>query len=208
VSCKAAQAKARVRRRAARRDVRARLGDERERQHGVSAHHDRRAEEVRQAQRKHHGGAVGGQQHADGLGGGCVMGKGQERAREQLGVCGVCRHTHMCAACTSIYVVCIWCAHHKGDVAHAQLRGERLDVVLAVALHIRQVLRTHGSALCGSAEQSPHAHTLVIAMTVAKSVTKQVMNVMAGLHCRRRAACAPQANGQHGFAGSAALPWP
>jgi hypothetical protein len=75
-------------------------------------------------------------------------------------------------------------AHHERDVTHAQLRRERLDVVLAVSLHIRQVLREeHASATHPGSGAARNARAFVIAITVAKSVTKQVMNVMAGLHC-------------------------
>jgi hypothetical protein len=32
-------------------------------------------------------------------------------------------------------------AHHERNVSHTQLRRERLDVVLTVSLHVRQVLQ-------------------------------------------------------------------
>ena len=135
--------------------------------------------------------------------------------REQLG-----RMRRLVHACMRLRV-CGACAHHEGDVSHAQLRGKRLDVVLAVTLHVRQVLRVPARAsmthqpraqLCAAASAhararntqtalTQHTRTFVIAMTVAKSVTKQVMNVMAGLHCRRGARGRARAPGQRGLPG-------
>ena len=75
--------------------------------------------------------------------------------------------------------------YRKRDVAHAELRGERLDVVLAVALHIRQVLRRRRQRWQRALQRTkrPRRHTFVMAMTVANMVTKHVMKVIAGLHC-------------------------
>ncbi len=59
----------------------------------------------------------------------------------------------------------------------------------------------HARARNAQTALTQHTRTFVIAMTVAKSVTKQVMNVMAGLHCRRGARGSARAPGQRGLPG-------
>ena len=133
------------------------------RQDGVAGVHERRIEYARKPQREHDGGGVTGQKHPNSL-----QYANSERKPQGLLVVAF-KHA---------------ATYRKRNVAHAQLRRKRLDVVLAVTLNIRQVLESRRQRGAGGATQRAERRTLVMAMTVANMVTKQVMNVIAGLHCK------------------------
>ena len=86
--------------------------------------------------------------------------------------------------------------HQQRDVAHAHLRGKRLNAMLAVALHIRQILwEEHVSVEhLATPRKAAGMHTLVMAITVANIVTKHVMKAIAGLHCSRKVSRSAQVN--------------
>ena len=124
--------------------------------------HERRIECARKPQGQHDGGGVTGQKHSNGLQFATSERKPQSRVARAFAQPRTAREMLRTPSCVAnVWMLCWRSPSTSG-------RSCKLGVSEGAGRVTQQALR----------------RTLVMAMTVANMVTKQVMNVIAGLHCK------------------------